>query len=146
MVIEGLTMPPDLNAAIATEPLWLQGWIMLLVLANAGAVFFVVTRQDGRLRPRWEAIAIVAGFAAAGVFMTWLYDVVGYVRLLGLAHLLFWTPAYAWVLSRFLRGGLTPAFRHYAVFYLAIAGASLVVDVVDVARYLLGDRQPLHLD
>jgi len=38
-------MPPDLGAAIATQPMWLQIWVLVLVLVNLMAVFFAITRQ-----------------------------------------------------------------------------------------------------
>ena len=139
------TMPPDLNAAIATEPTWLQLWVLLLVITNLAAILFVVNRQDGKLRPRIEALAIVASFIASGVMMTWLYSVVGYVRLLGLAHLVFWLPVYIWLLIKFSKGAFTGAFKVYLLVYFAIAGLSLIVDAVDLVRYLIGDGDLLAI-
>ena len=91
-------LPKSLAEAMASEPLWLRAWIQLLIVANLGAVAFVVGREAGRWRVRPEPIAIVVGFAAAGISMGALYEQVGYVRLLGLAHLVFWGPAFAWIL------------------------------------------------
>ena len=138
-------MPVDLMAAIATEPLWLQIWVGLLGLANLGALLFVLVKQDDKWRPRKETLAILASFMLAGAFMEWLYHQVGYVRLLGLPHLVFWTPVYAWLLLRYRKGDFSGLFKHYLLFYLIIAGISLVIDSVDVIRYLLGDHTPLHL-
>jgi hypothetical protein len=61
------------------------------------------------------------------------------VRLLGVAHLVFWGPAYAWILTRRRAIGTASLFGKYVAFYLVIAGISLVVDAVDVVRYLVGD-------
>jgi hypothetical protein len=132
-------MPPTLNDAIATEPAWLQGWIAVLVTVNLLAVLFAVTREEGRWRVRAEPIAIVVAFLAAGVFMSWLYEQVGYVRLLGLAHLVFWGPVWAWLLMRRRRIGTGSWFGRYVHLYLLVAGISLAIDAVDVVRYLLGD-------
>lgn len=140
------TMPADLGAAIATEPMWLQVWVLMLGVANLAAMFFVITRQSGKVAVRVEAFAIIFSFLAAGVFMSWLYGKVGYVRLLGLPHLVFWLPVFVWLLRKFLRGEFSAPFKQYLVVYFAIAGLSLVIDAADVARYLLGDRQPLHLE
>jgi hypothetical protein len=87
-------MPPTLNEAIATEPLWLQGRVFLMVAVNRAALLFVMGREGGRWRVRLEPIAILASFLASGAFMGWLNEQVGYVRLLGLAHLLFWGPVW----------------------------------------------------
>lgn len=137
-------MPPTLNEAIATEPLWLRGWLVILVTANLAAVLFVVGREEGRWRVRPEAIAILVSFVAAGVFMNWLYAQVGYVRLLGLAHLVFWGPVWAWILVRRRTIGSDSLFAKYLLVYLVIAGLSLAIDAVDVVRHLLGDGELLH--
>jgi len=137
-------MPPTLNEAIATEPLWLQAWVFLLVVVNVTALLFVVGREDGRWRPRWEPIAILLSFVASSAFMGWLYQQVGYVRLLGLAHLLFWGPVWAWLLMRRRAIGTASWFARYVRAYLIVAGTSLAIDAVDVVRYLLGDRELLN--
>jgi hypothetical protein len=137
-------LPATLNDAIATEPLWLQAWVMVLVAVNLAALLFVVGRRDGRWLVRPEPIAIVVSFVAAGVFMGWLYQQVGYVRLLGLAHLVFWGPVWVWVLSRHRAIGTSTLFARYAHLYLVVAGTSLLLDAIDVIRYLLGDGELLH--
>ena len=135
-------LPKTLAEAMATEPLWLRAWIQLLIVAHLAAVLFVVGRVDGRWRVRPEPIAILVGFVAAGVSMGALYEEVGYVRLLGLAHLVFWGPVFAWILlSRRQRHPLRSAFGAYLRFYLAIASISLAIDAIDVVRYLAGDGQ-----
>ena len=107
---------------------------------NLAAVLFVVGRRDGRWLFRPEALAILIAFFAAASLMEYLYGLYGYVRLLGLAHLLFWTPVYAWIYFR--RRPLHPPsqslFGKYLVVYLVINGISLVIDVVDVTRYFIG--------
>jgi hypothetical protein len=137
-------MPQTLDAAIATEPVWLQAWVITLVLTHLIAVVFVVTREQGAWRMRPEPIAIVVSFILSGMFMSWLYGVVGYVRLLGLAHLVFWTPAFVWVFLRRRAVGTQSVFGKYLLAYLVIVGISLIIDVVDVVRYLMGDGELLN--
>lgn len=138
-------MPPTLEAAMATEPAWLQAWIMVLVVTSLAALVFVVRRKEaGGLGVRVEPVAILVSFFAAGAFMGWLYDQVGYVRLLGLAHLVFWGPVWGWILSRRSAIGTGTLFGKYVHVYLAIAGISLAIDAIDVVRYLIGDGQLLH--
>ena len=137
-------IPRTLNDAIATEPFWLQGWVFLLVAVNLAALLFVVGRESGRWRIRLEPIAILASFLASGAFMGWLYEQVGYVRLLGLAHLLFWAPVWGWILTRRQAIGTASWFAKYVHAYLIVAGISLAIDAVDVVRHLLGDSELLH--
>ncbi|MGI9286525.1 MAG: hypothetical protein ACR2P1_14150 [Pseudomonadales bacterium] len=135
-----------MGAAIATEPMWLQVWLLLLGAANLAAIFFVFTKRSGKIAVRVEALAIIFSFLAAGIFMSWLYGKVGYVRLLGLPHLVFWLPVFVWLLNKYRRDEFSAPFKQYLIVYFIIAGLSLVIDAADVARYLLGDREPLHLE
>ena len=137
-------MPLTLGEAMATEPLWLTSWVAVLGTVSAAAILFVLGRDDGRWRVRPEPNAILVSFVAAAVFMGWLYDQVGYVRLLGLAHVVCWGPAYAWILSRRRAIGTVSWFGRYVHLYLVIAGISLVIDTIDVVRHLAGDGQLLH--
>ena len=137
-------VPNNLNEAIATEPIWLQAWVMLLVVTNLAALLFAVGREAGRWRIRAEPLAIVASFLAAALLMGWLYERVGYVRLLGLAHLVCWGPVWIWILLRRRAIGTSTRFGKYVHVYLAIAGASLAIDALDVVRYLAGDGELLH--
>ncbi|MEX2367301.1 MAG: hypothetical protein WD601_11915 [Pseudohongiellaceae bacterium] len=136
-------MPETLNEALAMEPAWLQAWVFLLVITHLAAVLFLARRADGRWSVRYEPLAILVSFLLAGAMMTWLYGQVGYVRLLGLPHLIFWTPVWLWVAIRYRSLGPNSLFGKYLLAYLFIAGLSLVIDAVDVIRYLLGDGQLL---
>jgi hypothetical protein len=138
-------MPATLNDAILTEPMWLQGWVGLLVIANLLAFAFVATKQSGKWAIRTEAVAILVSFFAAAALMTWMYGRFGYVRLLGVAHLIFWGPVFVWLIIRYRKAEFASPFSVYLAFYLLIAGISLVVDSIDVLRYLFGDTSPLHV-
>lgn len=134
-----MTDPATLAEAIVQQPLWQQAWVAILMAANLAAVLFVVRRKAAGWSVSWPALAILGAFVGAAMFMEYLYGQYGYVRLLGLAHLVFWTPVYAWILKQ--RRTMAPTgslFAKYLVAYLVIAGISLVVDVVDVARYFAG--------
>lgn len=135
------TIPATLDEAILTEPLWLLAWVALLLIANMGAIPFAITKQGGAWQVRKECLAIVASFIVAAMIMNWMYAQFGYVRLLGLAHLIAWTPAYVYVMMRRAEIGTSSWFGKYIHFYLVIAGISLVIDAVDVVRYLVGDGE-----
>jgi hypothetical protein len=133
-----------LTDVMAAEPLWIRIWLATLVATHFAALFFVVYREAGRWRVRSEPLAILASFLAAAILMNALYARFGYVRLLGLAHLVFWPAAYAWVLRRRRAIGASTGFGIYAHLYLVIAGICLVLDVIDLVRYWAGDTAPLR--
>lgn len=135
-----MTDTTTLAQAMLQQPLWLQAWIGVLMAVNLAAVFFVNRRDDqGRRQLCWPALAILGAFLGAAMLMDWLHGQYGYVRLLGLAHLVFWTPVYGWILAK-RRHIADPAsaFGRYLLVYLVVDGISLAIDVVDVARYFTG--------
>ena len=134
-------LPATMGEAILTEPWWLQAWVGILVLAIAGALLFVVGRDQGKWRVRPEAIAILVSAILASMIMDWIYASYGYVRLLGLGHLIAWTPVYLWIITHRQRFPVTTVYGKYIRFYLIIAGISLLIDAADVIRYLLGDGE-----
>ncbi len=134
----GTEAAATLNDAIASQPVWLQAWVMVLVLTHVLALVFVVKKGADGWGVRGEPIAIFLSFVAAAVLMNWLFEQYGYVRLLGLGHLVFWTPAYVWVAMRRRQIGTDSIFGKYVLVYLVVAGISLAVDAIDVARYLTG--------
>ncbi len=122
----------SLGAAIMAQPLWLQAWIGWMMLVNfAGAVIFI-------RRP--EAKWVLAAIIAAALFMSWLYGQFGYQRILGLAHVAFWTPLMIYLWSRRKQWDLPtlPGKWLAAVFVTDLT--SLVIDYIDVVRYLAGER------
>ena len=127
------------DAIWATQPGWLLAYLMVLVAANLGAVFFIAKKTPQGWRPRYEALAIVAAFLLAGEFMEYLYQQYGYVRLLGLAHIVFWTPVYGWIFTHRKDYAAYPYFSKFVPFYLVMAGISLTIDVIDLLRYALGE-------
>ena len=127
------------DAIWATQPSWLLAYLMVLVAANLGAMFFIAKKTPQGWRPRYEALAIVAAFLLAGEFMEYLYQQYGYVRLLGLAHIVFWTPVYAWIFTHRKDYAAYPYFSKFVPFYLVMAGISLTIDVIDLLRYALGE-------
>ena len=127
------------DAVMATQPGWLLAYLMVLTAANLGAVFFIAKKTPQGWRPCYEAIAIIVAFLLAGEFMEFLYQQYGYVRLLGLAHIVFWVPVYAWLFTHRKDYEATPYFAKFVLFYLVMAGISLTIDVIDVARYALGE-------
>ena len=104
---------------------------MLLVTANAIIPLFYIQRL--------EAQVVLGAIMASMLFMTILTGLSGFTRLLGLGHI-FWFPL---LIFLWLRLGQIPADDFFGVWIralIAINAASLVIDTVDVVRYIAGDR------
>jgi len=117
---------------IAREPVWLQAWIYWMVFMNTASLLFV-RRAEGR----WVLLAWVLSV----VTMNRLFEAFGYTRILGLAHVIWWTPLVLYLFRRRagFGGGVFGGWARWLVITNAI---SLAIDYVDVARWALGDRGP----
>ncbi len=113
-------------------PWWL--WVGLLGLANlVGPLFFL-----GSLEARVILASLVVGAAVQLVIVGRL----GFVRLLGLGHIVAWVPMLLWLVPRLGNLGPGTAFGRWLLAVVVLDLASLAIDFVDVGRYLAGERRP----
>ena len=120
------------NKGIMGMPLQWRLWMMLLVAANLVVPFFFLDRL--------EAQAVLAALLTSLVLFSVLTARVGFTRLLGLGHVP-WVPL-VWFLGT--RLGDIPPEDFYGIWIRAVIvlnAASLVIDAVDVIRYVSGDRK-----
>ena len=108
-------------------------WVMLLVAVNFVAPLFFIQTLEAKL-------TIAAMFAGA-VIQSWIHSKLGFVRLLGLGHI-FWVPLVIWLGFRLGDVGLDGPFGIWVASLVVLNTASLGIDVVDVARFFLGERSP----
>ena len=113
---------------ITAQPFWVEVWIYWMIFINAASVFFV-RHAEGR----W---VLAAGLASL-VTMYGLYLRFGDPRILGLSHLMWWTPLVVYLFRRragFGEGG----FGGWARLLVLTNAAALLVDAAGVVRLLLG--------
>ena len=132
--------------AVALQPQWVQIWLNFLLLgAFILPLSFLIWRQS-----RVAGCAAVGASLLAGVAISWMYGQMGYVRLLGLPHVVFWTPLGIYLWSQIRREDMPVWPRRLMSVSLGIIVISLMFDYVDVARWLLGEREPfagtLHVE
>lgn len=119
---------------IFAQPTWLVAWVGWLMLVNTASVIFV--RQ---VPARW----VLAAWIGNALTMTALHVEFGFTRILGLSHVIWWTPLLIYLWRAQALRTLTGPARHWLLALVLSNGVSLVVDYVDVARYALGERAPL---
>ena len=113
-------------------PWWL--WVGLLGLANmVGPLFFL-----GSVEARVVLAALLVGAAVQLVMVSRL----GFVRLLGLGHIVAWLPMLLWLVPRLSNLGPGTPFGRWLFAVVVLDLASLAIDFVDVGRYLAGERRP----
>lgn len=130
----------SLNEAMAVfGPSWLRVWLPLLMLGGFIAPLVLLIWRKSRLI---GAISVVAGIIAA-IATDYMYKQMGYVKLLGLAHIIVWTPLIVYLILENRKDGMPVWPKRIITFMIVIIGISLVFDYVDVARYFMGNTVPL---
>ena len=126
----------SLSEAIATQAIWIQiwvGWIAVINIATLAALLITpALRRDG--------IVVGVAFLANYLLMNWLYGQFGYVRLLGLSHILVWTPLALYLIFALRSDRLIGWVRRLTQVFVLSMGVSLVFDTVDVARWIMGEQ------
>ncbi len=108
-------------------------WIGLLVVINiAGPIYFFKA---------FEAKVVLAAFLTSAAFMTAIFAAKGFVRLLGIGHIL-WIPMVPWLWTRLDQVETGSLIGYWMIAVVAVNGISLIIDAVDVVRYVAGDREP----
>ena len=126
-----------LNEAMAAHgPDWLGIWMPILFGGAFILPLILLIWKPTRLA---AIVTVLASFLGA-LTTNLLYSKMGYVKLLGLPHIIFWTPLviYLFTLMRKPAVGKIPS-GIIAVVSVVIL-ISLAFDYTDVIKYLLGDR------
>jgi len=109
-------------------------WFLLLTIVNLVAPLFFLGRP--------EAWAALGGYFVAAVVMIPIHRRLGWVRLLGVGHFQ-WLLLLPWLIYRYQATAPSGAFGAWMLAVIIVDGICLVIDVVDLVRYLRGDREPL---
>jgi hypothetical protein len=111
---------------------WLV-WLGLLVAINiAGPIYFF---------DALEAKVVLVAFLASAGLMTAIFAAKGFVRLLGIGHI-FWVPMVPWLWIRLDQVGPGEPIGYWITAVIILDSISLIIDGIDVLRYLKGERQP----
>ena len=113
-------------------PIWVRIWVAILLLANGIVPFMFLDRP--------ESMVIFGTMMGAAMLMMMLTALQGFTRLLGLGHFVWF--ALLWYL--WTRLPHIPASDSFGVWIRAVMvlnTIALVMDVVDVARWIRGERE-----
>ncbi len=114
---------------VEKQPMWVQVWLNILGPVNFAAIFFIF-----KSRLPW---IVLGGIIVSFFMMMYLYDAYGYVRLLGLPHIVVWTPMLLYFLKEVPKLDAS-LMKKYLYLVMGTNFISLLFDYVDVARYFLG--------
>jgi len=114
---------------------WLYWMSFAIIVTPVVLIFSKATRLDA-------GIVLLVNIAML-VGMAWVYELMGYVRLLGIVHVILWTPLLIYLVIRAKNGEMPLLCRLVIWMFAATLAVSLVFDYTDVARYLLGERDSM---
>ncbi len=115
---------------LGMPPLW-KGWLFLLVGTNLAAPLFFLGHV--------EAQATIAALLISMMLMTALTARFGFSRIVGLGHVA-WLPLLAFLVGSVTEVPAATAFGFWLRTVIVLDAISLVLDAVDVVRFLGGDR------
>ena len=117
------------------QTVWLYWMSFAIAVTPLVLIFSKVTRLD--------AVIVFLTNLAMFVGMGWIYEQMGYVRLMGIVHVILWTPLFIYLVLRAKNGEMPLLCRLVMWMFAATLAVSLVFDYTDVARYLLGERDSM---
>ena len=120
------------NKGLLKMPVPWQLWLLLLVGINLIVPLFFLDRLEARV--------VIGAILVSMMLMTVLTGLVGFTRLLGLGHV-FWIPLVVFLWTRLEQIPAEGVFGLGIRALIAINVLSLVIDTVDVIRYIAGDRE-----
>ena len=122
--------------AFAHQPLWVRLWLDWLLFVVIALPFALLVWKQSRI----VVLAAIIADIPAGLGTAWIYQHMGYVKLLGLAHIFFWTPLAVYLYMQLKRSDLPQWPRWIIMVVLATLVISLAFDYTDALRYILGER------
>ena len=109
------------------------GWLGMLTFANFISPLIFITTLEGQ-------VVLGTGIVSAMIQMG-IFQAKGFVRLLGIGHSP-WIPMLVWLWTR-LDWDFS-IFSYWILALIVLNSLSLIIDAMDVARYLMGEQDP-HL-
>jgi len=122
-----------MKAMMTGMPVPWRIWNGLLITVNMLIPLYYIHTLEAK---------VVIGSVMVGVtIMTVIFKSRGFVRLLGLGHAL-WVPMVPWLWTRLQDISFDSTFGYWLVAVIVIDSLSLIIDVIEVLRYIRGERTP----
>ncbi len=108
-------------------------WMGLLIGVNIVIpLYFIMTL---------EAKVVLAAMLCGIMIMTAVFGAKGFVRLLGIGHIA-WVPMIPWLIMRLDNTSFESFFGFWLAAIIVLNFLSLIIDGIDVMRYIRGEREP----
>ena len=118
---------------------WMTVWLYWMAFAIAVTPLVLIFSKATRL----DAVIVFLTNLAMFIGMAWIYELMGYVRLMGIVHVILWTPLFIYLIYRARKGEMPLICRLAMWMFVATLAISLMFDYTDVMRYMLGERDSM---
>ena len=123
--------------ALAAQPAWVGIWVTWLGFGAFVLPLALLIWKETRI----TAVITVVASVLAGFGVMQLFERMGYVKLLGLPHIILWLPLCFYLWKQISRSEIRPWPKRIIWVVLVTIGISLAFDIADAARYVLGERE-----
>jgi len=119
------------NDHIMQQATYLIVWVHWLLIINLSSIIFIWKHVEARY--------VLGAMLFNLPLIMYLFDTFGWVRILGLSHIIVWTPLliYLWLRRENIK--LKTSFGVYITTLFFTDAFSLVIDYIDLVRYFVGD-------
>lgn len=127
--------------SLRSLPLWVQIWVVGILVPVNAAAFLMLDTPTGH----WTAIAAVFVMATN---MPIMYYYCGMNRAMSVPHLIAWGPLQVYLIMRLATGEVAAGSAEliYLWLLLVVNGISLVFDLLDSYKWLVGGRETPGID
>ena len=130
-----------LPEAIALQPAWIGLWLNWMMVGAFILPALLLIWKETRLA---AVLLLISGvLSAIGVGL--LYESFGYVKLLGLPHVILWTPIALYLIHILRYRDIRNWPKGCLYLILGTILISLAFDYTDTVRYVLGEDTPLAM-
>lgn len=127
------------DADVQKLPQWVQIWMDIIGFSLFVSIVVLLIGKT----TRHLGLYVLATIVATVAIMVFMHAQMGMVRLLGIVHVVLWTPM-VWILWRRLKSD--PPAKIYSaaiILLMVISIGALAFDYYDVLRWVLGERAPI---
>lgn len=120
-------------------PSWVQVWMDTIGLVLIVSVVVLLIGRSTRMLGLYLLVSTLLSF----VILVWMHSQMGMVRLLGISHIVLWTPMVIYIWHRLKTD---PPGRFYAAvmgILMVVIFVALVFDYYDTTRFIMGQRAPI---
>ena len=127
------------DADVQKLPQWVQIWMDVIGVSLTASIITLLIGKSTRML----GLGVLATIFATVIVMVFMHAQMGMVRLLGIVHVVLWTPMVFLLWQRFRRDPPTKFYSMALLLLIVICSVALVFDYYDVARWIIGQRAPI---